>query len=416
MLTIAGAVLLEIGRIETDPLTLLERLCSLKVLERHLHSLVPKIDAKITETKALELSKPADRPTHEFNWHLPLPAQRVDPINNLATLGLLAIQHGDLHAFGRVMKRSLEALELAEDFAPKKTEAGDYKMRAELREYVYGALQRMILALLRDKGTVSLSRVAIDALAESVVAKAKTQKQTKDFTFSALHLMETLSRHCYESGSTSDIRVLIIVARQIVQKGVDNPPRTPEGQESGIEIFEFHHALPQLTNCIKRLGSYAIEKGDSEFLYRCFDAFAWLGCAAVKEKDSGVATECLRALSQLGREVRAKGLECFWSRCPVRPEDHAAERIDWIASWIAKIPADNREHWIGMCDCAYSRLVGRETTLKIKVGSDGNVSIERELSEKNIRKVISCRRDLVMWTTLTLPFSRTSKCVVEEVF
>jgi hypothetical protein len=224
--------------------------------------------------------------------------------------------------------------------------------------------------------------VAIDALAESVIAKAITQKQTKDFTFSALHLIETLSRHCYESGSTSDIRVPIIVARQIVQKGVDNPPHTPEGQDSDMEVFEFHHGLPQLTNCIKRLGSYAIEKGDSEFLYRCFDAFAWLGCSAVKQQDSGVATACLRALSQLGREVRAKGLECFWSRCPVRPEAHAAERIDWIASWVAKIPEDQREHWIGICDCAYSRLRGRETSIKFEIGSDGKVSIEREFSEK----------------------------------
>jgi hypothetical protein len=352
------------------------------VLERHLHSLVPKIDAKISETKALELSKPRDRPTHEFDWHLPLPAQQVDPINNLATLGLLAIQHGDLHAFGRVIKRSLEALELAENFAPKKTEAGDYKMRAELREYVYGALQRMILALQHDNGTVSLSRVAIDALAESVIAKAMTQKQTKDFTFSALHLIETLSRHCYESGSTSDIRVPIIVARQIVQKGVDNPPHTPEGQDSDMEVFEFHHGLPQLTNCIKRLGSYAIEKGDSELLYRCFDAFGWLGCSAVKQQDGGVATACLRALSQLGREVRAKGLECFWSRCAVRPEDHAMERIDWIASWVLQVPEDKRQHWIGLLNCAYSRYYGKEVCMEFGKGANGEPAITKRFSEK----------------------------------
>lgn len=116
ILAVLGPYLQEIGRRETDPITLLDSLCSLKVLKRHLHSLVPKIDAKITETQTLELSKPGDKPTHEFDWHLPLPAQRDDPINNLTTLGLLAIKQGDLHAFGCVIRRSLEGLELGRVF------------------------------------------------------------------------------------------------------------------------------------------------------------------------------------------------------------------------------------------------------------------------------------------------------------
>jgi hypothetical protein len=388
-LTVGGALLLEIGRRETDPITLVERLCSLKRIKKHLRSIVPKLDAKIAETKALQLSKAEDRPTHEFDWHLPLPLQKDEPLNLLATLGLLAIEHGDLYAFGRVVRRSLEALDLAANFTPKKTEAGDYKIRSELRERVFEALQRMILGLQQNKGTVSLARVAIDSLAEFAVDKTKGHRQTENTTFSALYLMETLSRHCYESGSTSEIRVPIIVARQIVQKGVDDPPIKATEGESSVDFFEFHHRLPELTVCIKRLGTYAIAKGDTEFLYRCFDAFGWLGCSAVKQKDSLTATECLRALCQLGREARAKGLECFWSRCPVRPEDHAAERIDWVASWISQIAAEDREHWIAICDCAYGRLTGRETTLKFIQDSNGKVSIERQRSdEKHIESYI----------------------------
>jgi hypothetical protein len=381
-LTVGGALLLEIGRRETDPITLVERLCSLRKIRKHLHSVVPKLDTKIAETKALQLSKVEDRPTHEFDWHLPLPLRKDEPLNRLATLGLLAIEQGDLYAFGCVVRRSLQALDLAENFAPQKTVAGDYKIRSELREQVFEALQRMTLGLQQNKGTVSLARVAIDTLAEFVVDKTKDHKQTEDITFSALHLMETLARHCYESGSTAEIRVPIIVARQIVQKGVDDPPTTAAGQEAPIEQFEFRHRLPQLTNCIKRLGTYAIDKSDTEFLYRCFDAFGWLGCSAVKQKDPGTATACLRALCQLGREVRAKGLECFWARCPLRPEAHAAERIDWVASWIARIPAEDREHWIALCDCAYSRLIGRETTLKFGEDSNGKVSREWQHSEE----------------------------------
>ena len=383
MLAVAGAGLLEIARRETDPLTLLDRLCTIKAITRFLRSLVPIVDLRIAETKALELSKTEDCPMHEFEWHLPMPSHESDPLNCLATLGLLAIQHGDSHAFGRVVRRSLQALDLAENFQPSKTTAGYYTIRRELRGYVFAAIQRMMLALQRDKGTVSLARTAIDIMAESVVSKTKEQKQTQDLVFAALHLMETLARHCYESGSHAEILVPLIVSRQVVQKGLDDPPEIKEGEQQPIEISMFNHTLPQLTGPIKRLGSFAIEKGDSDFLYRCFDAFGWLGCSAVKHRKMLVATACLRALSQLGREVRAKGLECHWDKCAVRPEDHAAERIDWIASWVSKVPEDGREYWIGLLEAAYSRLSGLETSLKFETTTDGKVSISKSVSEKN---------------------------------
>jgi hypothetical protein len=385
ILAVIGPYLQEIGRRETDPITLLDSLCSLKLLERYLHAVIPKIDAKIDETEILQLSKPGDKPTHEFDWHLPLPPEKDNPIDSLTTLGLLAIRHGDLHVFSRVVKRSLEAMEMVKNLKPPKTRAGDYKIRAELRESVYGALHRMILELQQDKSTVSLSRVAIDALTEFVVAKSKNQQQTQNNIFSSLFLIELLAKHCFDSGSKSEIRVLIIVARQIVQKGIDDPPQGPDGLKEPIEITEFHWRLPDLTNCIKRVGSFAIEKGDMELLYRCFDAFAWLGCSAVKSQHIEVVTACLQALSQLGREVRVKELECFDNSCPVRPEAHAIERIDWIVSWVAQMTDDQREHWIGLVECAYSRFYGREVSLSFTKQSDNKGSFTAHLSnEKHI--------------------------------
>ncbi|NLB60168.1 MAG: hypothetical protein GX806_03740 [Lentisphaerae bacterium] len=389
MLAVAGAGLLEIARRETDPLTLLDRLCTITAITRFLRSLVTIVDLRIAETKALELSKTKDCPVHEFEWHLPMPSHENDPLNCLATLGLLAIQHGDSHAFGHVVRRSLQALDLAENFQPSKTTAGDDTIRRELRGYVFDAIQRMMLALQRNKGTVSFIRTAIDNMAESVVSKTKEQKQTQDFAFAALHLMEILARHCYESGSHAEILVPLIVSRQVVQKGMDDPPKVKVGEQQPIEISMFNHALPQLTGSIKRLGNYAIKKDDSGFVYRCFDAFGWLGCSAVKHKNMLVATACLRALSQLGREVRAGGLECHWDKCTVRPEDHAAERIGWIASWVSKVPEDGREYWIGLLEAAYSRLSGYKTSLKFETAADGKASISKNISkEKHVESYI----------------------------
>ncbi len=381
-LVVLGAYLQEIGRQETDPIVLLDRLCSLPILERHLRVLVPKIDAKINETDVLELSRVSDRPMHESDWHLPVPTQRDDPMTNLITLGLLAIKQDDLHAFGSVIRRSLEASELVRKFSPQKTVNASYKIRKTLSDRMYGDLQRLVLGLQHNKSTVSLASVTINILAEFIVAKTKERQQTDDVVFSWMKLIETLSKHCYESGSRLEIRVPIIIARQIVQKGMDDPPKAPEEGDKPIEILEFHWCLPNLTNFIMNLGSFAIEKGDTEFLYRCLDAFGWLGCSAVKHRNMKVASACLRALTQLGREVRVKKLECFWDKCPVRPEDHAVERMDWMTTWIRQIPEDQRQEIIGLLECAYSRFYGKEIELKLVKRQDGEVLIEKGTNGK----------------------------------
>lgn len=383
ILTISGIGLLEIARKETDPLTLLDRLCSLKLIQLHLFLLAPKIDGKIGETKNLELTKRGERPDHEFDWHLAVQPQKDDPLNQLATLGLLAIKQGDLHTFSSVMQRSMEALDLVEGFILKKKTDNDYRIKEELGETVFGVLRRMTLALQNDKGSASLCRAAIDVLAEFAVSKVKGCRQTQGNVYSAIRLMETLAIHCYENGSPSEIRIPIIVIRQIVQKGVTNPPARPEGKDTPIEIFEFHHALPQLLRCIKRLGSYAIKKQDSEFVYRCFDAFGWLGCAAVKECDHGVGTECVRALCQLGREMRVASLECFWSHCPVRPEDHAVERLDWILTWLVSLTEEEQKTWVGILECGYSRYYGKEISIQFGPDQAGKPGVTKVFSEKN---------------------------------
>lgn len=382
-LAIAGIALLEIGRKETDPSTLLDRLCSVKTIEHHLLSLVPQIRAKIEATKMLGPEKPEGMPTHEFDWHLPVQVQEHDPLNALATLGLLAIQHDDLYAFSRVIARSLEAFDHVELFTPPKSTLGDYKIRAAFRAQVYSTLHRLVVAVTRERRTVSLAHVAVDTLATFVASKTAKHEQTHDTVFSSLYLMETLSRYSYDSDSHEEIRAPLVLARQIIEKGMDELPGAVGGKKNESEERDFNFRLPQLSKTIKHIGTFAIENGDSNLLYRCFDAFGWLGCAAVRHKNGGVATACLRGLSQLGREVRVKKLECHWDACAIRPEDHAAERIDWIGTWLATMPREEQDFWIESLNCAYSRLSGKRTKAHIEVGGSGRPFVRREVSDKN---------------------------------
>lgn len=381
LLTAAAGLLMEIARRETDPVALLNRLCSKNVFAKYFQNLAKQIDVRISETKALELSKPTDRPTHEFSWHLSVPTSQDDPLTCMATLGLLAIQNNDSHALSRVMMRFLDVLSMATTMEFRDTKAHSFQVSSGVQKQIYDAFEKVVFALKKDANTVCLARVAIDVMAEFAVMQVREHKQTNDLTGFVLYMLECLAHHCYKSGSTREIHVSVIVARQLAQKGMDDPLKGATEQPSVDESL-FNFALPGLLRVVKRVGSMGIENNDSQLLYRCLDALAYTGCSAVKHQHMQVATACLRNLAQLGREARAKDLECFWDRCPLRPSDHADERIGWIASWVFKIPEDQRDGWISLVEKAYSRLTGKETTLEYGTDKEGKPFVKRHDSKK----------------------------------
>jgi len=183
--------------------------------------------------------------------------------------------------------------------------------------------------------------------------------------------MSSIAIHALEGGNRSLILAPIVVARQITQKGVDEPPTTdkPIG-EKPIEELMFRHQLPQLTNVIKTIGHKAIEQKDTDILYRCLDAFGWLGCSAIKTDNQEVGKVCLRALCQLGRESRAAKLECFYSKCALEPWQHAEQRIGWILTWLPKLAEEVQKNWMRSIVEAYSRLHGFDVTIKIEQRND----------------------------------------------
>lgn len=379
----AGACLLEVARHETDVLTLLDRLCSVRKTTKYLKSLIPEIGNKITETKALEMTKPNDCPIHEIDWHLPVPPQENQPLIFLTNLALLVIQRGDVYAFSRIVARSLEILDAVETLELGKGCKDAYFIREELNRHVFDVLQRIVLALQREKDNMSLVRTAIDRLTELVIAKAKAQNQTQNIAFTAIRLMHTLGRHAYECGSQSEIRNIIIVSRQIIQKGLDNPPAVLQGQKTPDRISHFSYYLPQLAVSLKNIGTYAINKRDSALLYLCFESFGFLGCSSVKNEQFETTKMCLRALSQLGREAKAADLECHWDKCAVKPEDHAGERIMWIATWLVPMASEKRDLWVNLINTAYSRLYGKKTTVKIVTNKKGIEPMDIKVSEED---------------------------------
>lgn len=172
--------------------------------------------------------------------------------------------------------------------------------------------------------------------------------------------------------------------RILCEKGVR---QWAEGKKSGQRLEGHEESLfwswnlPKLAAMMQALGSAAVNAGDSEILYRVFDAYGWLGCSALKAGNRDTTAACVRALAQLGREARAKGLECHWDRCAIKPEDHARKSIEWILTWIPKADPGERKGFLGICSQSISRLSGVVTKYTM-TEQDGEPPIEMATSKE----------------------------------
>ena len=146
--------------------------------------------------------------------------------------------------------------------------------------------------------------------------------------------------------------------------------------EQGLVTVRNPHEAYNLSSYpadMEGLGRSAIEVRDTDFLYRCLEAIAWIGCAAARQDDRVMGATCLQALAQLGREVRVAGLECFWQKCLLTPFEHVDERIFWIVSWLPQVPEESRSGWCALTAEALSRLHGYKCRVTLEAEDDGTL-------------------------------------------
>jgi len=380
ILAFCSVALLMLAKHETNGEVILERMTSSENVKKILDEFAQGIKRDEESLEKISLSKRGEKPTHEYDWKLTPRTNANDPFDTLATIAAIAIKNDDLKTFGRCVETGLRKLDQSIAYA-QKNHAEAYRLNQIVRNHAENSLRRIFNVVCeKDKGG-TFTRTFQDLAARYVITKADLSKQCSDEVFFVLGLMTKIGNQALDYDVRDLVLSPVIVARQIVQKGVDKPLLANEATGvRSIDVFEFHHALPRLTNSIKQVGHAAIEKKDAEILYRCLDAFGWLGCSAIKCNDHGVGAACLRGLCQLGRESKAGKLECFWSRCALEPWQHAEERIGWILSWLPQQPKDKHNHWLRSIVAAYSRLHGFEFSIESQE-DNGELQFQPVVSE-----------------------------------
>lgn len=361
---VLGFILLLIAKNEVDIINIIRIQASKRKITQFLKVYSTLINKSLVEIDKSKLSDIQDTPTHEWQWTISPQQPLNSPILFLESANFLIVKNGDVTSFSGLFKTVLDLVESTFLYQPKHIKTDDHRIKKILDEEVTLLLGRICSDAIKSDDSCSFSRVIINQVSERLVAMASEFRQSDGYSFCLLSIVNMTASKAYGRGVSSIGLSAISLTRSIVNKGLD------KHGTSDIDYSLYRHALPQLTYPIRALASQAIKNNDSEFLYRCLDAYGWLGCAAAKKLSYEVTKECLRSLAQLGREARASNLECFWTRCSISPWGHAEERIGWIFSWIAKIDETERDIWMSATAEAYRRLLGHKVELNVERKGD----------------------------------------------
>jgi hypothetical protein len=364
---------------ETQGTSILAERGSRGVMRRFLPALAESMAAALEEQEQQRLVPVVNLPTHEWTGlPTPTPLLEGDPVELVVGMADTALRVSDLATFDAAVQKLLSYWHELDAYSPQDSGAVKaYEIARALTKYLAAGQERMLRNVLKADASGAFANRLQGRLAEVVRNRAQREAQTSNAALTALYHMQVVSEHLLQQRIHRGPIQAVVIARQAAQKGLDRAG-------DAAEALLFRHSLASYADTIKALGQEAVRQKNSDFLYRCLDALGWLGCAAVQKEHRPVTIACLEGLAQLGRESKAAGLKCFWHKCALNPEDHAWERLDWIASWVAAstgIPADSDKDAFALrpLEEAYSRLRGKACRLSIRRDREGgpHVVIEK---------------------------------------
>lgn len=371
-----SVALVSLAKREAYPTALLHQLSRPRRWRRALRRYGQALDVRKLEAGEKDLARVARMPSHEWGWTTlpPLPASD-DPFGSLGAVGATAAKAGNGVALAGATIHLLAALDEGHAAMRWKRQPAP----AEVVRPIQSALERLARAAEEADSTGNLSERFLNTCADYLARKGRgAQQPLAAPCFFVSDLMVTSAGRWLAKNQTHPARAPLVTLRQLCQRGVEQSP-PGDGKDEMGSLFWFHN-LESLTGMMKPLGSAAVKAGENAFLYLVLEAYGFLGCDALKAKHDAVVRTCVRALAQLGREARAKGLECHWDRCALRPEEHARERLEWIASWIAALEPADRSPWVDILRQGCSRLDGRVVTDIRFSGHGGRVHVEPQVS------------------------------------
>jgi len=183
------------------------------------------VEAHISAIEDLGLSKPGERPTHEWSFRPHSSTEREDPFSFAFKIASAAVASSDLHIFDKSLERLLRICDLATIYRKGDGERPDYKVQAVLSDYAGGHLGYVANLICEADKTGGFIRRSLDVFGEYLRRAAAKSQQCGELQGRVVFHMLDLAKHALSKSYYAAAMVPVVVCREVSQKGLDRPNR-----------------------------------------------------------------------------------------------------------------------------------------------------------------------------------------------
>jgi hypothetical protein len=360
LVAFSSIILALIARRCADPVRRIRTLVSEKQFLKFRKRLGAAAFLELQHAKDLKLSSVHVTPLHEWDYKMPPAIDFFDPFESILALASAAATNGDSQVFDKAVEATVRLVEMSLEKKPLLLDDGseaDYQVHGIIQEHGRDRLLQLIRTALETDKTERFTKGLGAILAKRLREEAAVARLNSEFARGLMKCLAYLGEETYKRGWNTTAMRTLIVARECAEKGISTPPKE--------EDILFDHGLTLYSSVMYQLAEAAVDKKDAEFLYRCMETLGFLGCSAVRAHKRELGTACLQALIQISRKSRYLKLECFWTRCGMLPWQHARERVQWMLTWVARLPIEQQRSWLETFSEAYSRIEGRTRSITL---------------------------------------------------
>lgn len=361
LIAASSIVLALIARYCADPLNKVRVAASEKCLARFIDDFASAAAEEIKQSESLRLTVAGDSPAHEWDYRVPPTISFNDPFDVLYSIAAVAVAAGD----GRIFDESVEAIlsagyvvASARHIKLKSGEEAGYKVEGLILGHVEDRLLQLARLTLETDKTDRFSRSFVEILGSFLRVEAANSRQADAYSRAVMSCVAFVAEESLKRGWRTSALGALVIARECAGSGLEKPK-----QDDYPSMF--YDSLTYYVRIGQSLAECAMKEKNTEFLYRCLDMLGYLGCSSVKHGASLVGQQCLQSLSQIARVSRSLGLQCFWTRCGMLPWQHARKRMEWMLTWVAKVPAEDQNLWLETFSEAYSRVEGKTIEISL---------------------------------------------------
>jgi hypothetical protein len=312
-----------------SPIIYIDKIICDKNSKRYLIKLAKKVHQEfIQHDKLLEGRKHLQTPSHGHKFETTiLGIEENDLWDALAVVTNLAVDNNDYNVF----KKSINSIFELTIASYSYNESENYKLNSALKSIAQKKLRSITQSIADNSKNKMFFHALINEYCSLLMKDKILDAPLSDIATTVVGDAVSIGQKMLEEKNLIEPRKLLNTLQFITEKNLE-ALYGDENKNPDAIIDKFNNGI--YAGYIQALGSAALDNNNPHFAYRCMETLSYLGCNAAKLRAEHTVISVLEALVQLGRIVKHKNIDCFWTRCLIPLESHVEEFIGHILTWL----------------------------------------------------------------------------------